>query len=925
MAKLVVRPISKGLNTDKLAFNIDNDSFPLLINAYQWRGRIKRKRGTSFLGRLTRFFDSTNSSYGSISSFNLTAGAGNLITDFDLDAKTPNASIVPGSVEITDTVSLDVYTDPAMDGVLVGAPSGSGTINYATGAITITGGLNHAVTAQFLYYPDLPVMGLEDWANSASAFPGTIGFDPVYSYNILTNFPYRIYDVSFYKNPATGTYVGYTEKTVVTPTSWNGQDYQQFWTTNYQGAFWATNGVNVPFSTQNIGMQFKPIVTVTVTAGGPPATASLQITGHGLSVGDFLFINEVVTTTGINWQTGYVITVTDTNNVVVEFPNATIATNGSGGIAQYLTNRSDTTKDCIRWFDGDPTDGDPDDPVLNGHLGWVNFMPPLSRSAFSIADLPPAIYYLVGAKAIVAFKDRLLFLGVVIQTKTGVPIYLQDTVIYSQNGTPFYTASFTGDVSAATTQFTAILTPTNQSASPPGYFSDQTGFGGYIEAGILQPIKTVVNNEDVLLVGFNNRQTRLAYTGNDILPFNFFNINSELGSSSTFSAITLDRGALTVGLNGIVLTSQVSAQRVDLPIPDQVFQFNLLNNGVERITAQRDFINEWVYFTYCSNDNDELIYPNQTLQYNYRDNSWAIFNESYTTYGQFKILEDATWATIGDRFATWNVWNEPWEAGGSTLLQPSVIAGNQQGFIVFRDRGTNESNSLYIQDITIALGIVTITSPDHDLNNGDFIVISGCLGMSDINGQIFGVDDRTTDTFTLSLAVGQSVPSGTYLGSGVIQRMYVPYIQTKQFPVAWDMARKTRIGNQQYLLTTTALGQVTLLIFLSMDDSNPYNDGFIVPNVNSQNNSLIYSTILYTCPESTNLGLTAANTNLQMVTGAQQQQIWHRMNTSLIGDTVQIGITLSEDQMRDSDLKSQFTEIELHGFILDIQPSQLLA
>ena len=31
---------------------------------------------------------------------------------------------------------------------------------------------------------------------------------------------------------------------------------------------------------------------------------------------------------------------------------------------------------------------------------------------------------------------------------------------------------------------------------------------------------------------------------------------------------------------------------------------------------------------------------------------------------------------------------------------------------------------------------------------------------------------------------------------------------------------------------------------------------------------------------------------------SQQEQIWHRMNTSLIGDTVQIGFTMSDDQMR---------------------------
>jgi hypothetical protein len=939
MPKLVVRPIDKGLRTDRLAFNIDNDSFPFLLNAYQWRGRIKRKRGTSFLNRLTRYFDSTVSAYTGTTtnpSFTISfdgSGNANLFgpytnatpISFSLQA---NGNIVPGSVSITGSVGPVTYTDPTMDGYLT--PTGTGgpnTINYATGAIHIPAQAGGTATVHFLYYPDLPVMGLEDLVEAASAFPGTIAFDTNYSYNILTLFPYAIYDVSFYKNPASATINGhaYTAKTTVTPTSWNGQDYQQFWTTNYQGAFWATNGVNVPFSTENIGMQFAPASAITYVSS-TATTLVVTITGSPLVIGDWVFVNEWTGTNAntLNWQTGFVSNIAG-GNITITFPYATI---GAGpytpGIIQYLTNRSNATIDCIRWYDGDPTNGSPTSPVLNGHLGWVNFMPPLSRSVFSIADQPAAIYYLVGAKAILPFKDRLLFFGAVIQSSTGSPIYLPDTVVYSQNGTPYYTASFTGDVSSATTVFNALLVPVNQTATANAYFSDQTGFGGYVEAGYSQPITTVINNEDVLIVGFTQKQTRLVYTGNDILPFNFFNINSELGSSSTFSGITLDRGSLTIGPNGIVLTSQVSSQRIDLPIPDQVFEFNLTNNGIQRITAQRDFINEWIYFTYPSNE-VTWIYPNQTLQYNYRDDSWAVFNESYTTYGQFRISQDASWATIGQRYATWEDWNEPWSAGATTLLQPKVIAGNQQGFVVFRDSGTNESNSLYIQAITITSGVVTITSPNHNLNEGDYVVISGCLGVSNINGAIFGVDIPTTNTFVLSLAVGQVVPSGTYAGGGVIQRMYVPFVQTKQFPVAWDAARKTRLGNQQYLFSTTSSGQVTLYIYLSMNDASPYNFGPIVPQVNAENDALIYSTIVYTCPESTNLGLTPANINLQMITAPQQQQIWHRMNTSLIGDTVQLGITLSDTQMRDTGFNSQFAEIELHGFIMDVNPSQLLA
>jgi len=921
--KIIVGPVNKGFRNDVTPFNVDNDSFPRLVNAYQWRGRIKRRRGTSFLGRLQRYFDSLSTAYnpGTTTQVLSGGGAGNLLTGFSGSGIDSNASLVPGKVIINDVTTAVQYTDPSMDGTL----SPGGTINYATGAFTISPAAADTVNASFVYYPSLPVMGLEQLILDPSANTAQIGFDTTYAYNIPINNPYTPYSVSFYKNPASSG--SYTQKTTSTPVKWNGQNYQQFWTTNYQGALWATNGITQPFTTTNIGMQYKAITTVTVTSA---TTATLTINAHGLVVGDFVFVNEVLTTTGINFQSGYVTTVTDANNVVVTFPNATLATNGTGGIAQYLTSNADATKDGIRWYDGDPTTGSyPQTPTPG--KGWVNFAPPLNNfptnPTFSISDLPPAQYYLAGAKMIIAFKDRLLFLGPVVQTSSAnSQTYLPDTIIYSQNGTPYYTASFAytsatvNFVPSPTIVYHPLLVPPIQPAQPTflqgsqptAFWEDQPGFGGFVQAGTQSAITTVSPNEDVLIVGFKNRQTRLVYTSNDIVPFNFYTINSELGSESTFSSIILDRGVISVGGRGIIITSQTASQRIDLPIPDQVFQIQLTGNGSSRVTAQRDYINEWIYFTYNSNESAG-DFPDQTLLYNYRDDTWAIFNETYTTYGTFQPQTGYTWATIGLKYPSWSAWTDPWDAGETTLLQPQTIGGNAQGFIMFMADGTGEGNSEYIKSISGS----TITSPGHGLNDNDYILISGALGTigTQINGNIFSVNVIDNDTFT----VNPTLTSGTYLGLGVFKRMYIPFIQTRQFPVSWQSARKTRIGVQQYLLTTTANGQITLLIFLSQNASEAYN------SPNESNNSLIYSSVLYTCPESTNLGLTPANINLQMITAQQQSQIWHRMNTSLLGDTVQIGFTMSDEQMRDPDLKNQFSEIELHGFLLDVSPSQVLA
>jgi len=393
----------------------------------------------------------------------------------------------------------------------------------------------------------------------------------------------------------------------------------------------------------------------------------------------------------------------------------------------------------------------------------------------------------------------------------------------------------------------------------------------------------------------------------------------------------MDKGCLTRGTRGFTITSQTECQRIDLEIPDEVFEIDLTNHGNERFTAGRDFINEWCYFTYPVNQESNVIdkFPDQTLQYNYRDNSWAVFRESFTRYGAFRRETGFTWQTVGLTFATWEVWNEAWNAGSSTLLQQEVIAGNQQGFVMFRDDGTNESISMYIQSFSNATNIVT--SPNHNLANNEFVYITGALGTVGtlVNNKIFSVFNVTQNTFELDPDPG--ITTETYFGNAVMKKLYVPFIQTRQFPVAWSMGRKTRIGPQQYLLTVTDNAQITLLIYLSQNNSNPYNTGTIVPAITPSvpdNNALIYSTVLYTCPESSNLGLTPFNSNLQTPTAAQQEQIWHRVNTSLIGDTVQLGFTLSDAQMRavtdDGALISQEAEIELHGFGFDVSQSQLL-
>jgi hypothetical protein len=955
--QIYIGKFAKGLSQYFLPFNIDNDTFPFMVNFYVWRGRAKRKRGTIFLGRLQRQLQiSTTPNNYQVHSFALVAGAGNFIVQYSLGS---SSSIVPGSINIV--VGANTYTDPGMDGVLVGIPAGSGTINYTTGAFTITGGgagvVTGNATASFSYFPGLPVMGLREFISllSSSQYPLLIAFDTKYAYQINQNSAtVFFYNVTYYKNTNT-------------PFVWNGANYQQFWTTNYQNALWATN--NKP------GFHFENINTIVV---GNPTTINTSA-NHNLITGDYVFFNEITgADAGLLNLTTQQVTVTSPTQFTVPVNTTAKAINNSG-IFQTLTSSGTTpTEDGIRWYDGDPTSGT-GIPTGTGR-GWVNFAPPLTATTVSINDLTSKLYYLVGALAIVPFKDRLLFFSPYIQATDGNPaIQLQDTVIWSWNGTPYYSS----------------LVPTlpvgSETFDPTAYYVDQTGKGGYLSAGIQRPIITVNSNEDVLLVGFSNRQMRFVYTGDDLFPFLFFIINSELGSSATFSGITLDRGALTIGSYGIALTTQQSTQRVDLDIPDQVFDIQALNNGVQRVNSARDFFKEWIYFSYPTGSGNSPIFPTQTFLYNYRDTTWAILYENFTAHGTYRKSSKYTWKTIP--FPTWAQWNEPWNSGSTTALFPSIVAGNPQGYVLIKGQGTGEGLSGAIKAIANNGGFTQITSINHCVTNanpltgdGDFLYFQGALttttatitnisqasqalvtavntfsagqyvfisevvGMTQINGRFVQIVSATAANFTINLdtttftayssagiatyaplqnqigkvtsvidadnfVVDIPFPTGTYIGLGQFVRLSQPLIQTKQFPFYWEQGRQVRLSAQKYLLDMTATGQITANIYLSQDADNPWNTPL--------NNSVVYSQTVFTCPESTNIGLTAFNTNLQMPTAESQYQIWHRYNTSLIGDTFQIGLTLSDAQMRDYYLAT--AEIALHGMHLTVDKAGHLA
>lgn len=963
--RIVIANFTTGYETDREPFLINNDAFPVLNNAYEWRGRILRKRGISLLGRLQD--DLVTQALG------ITDGggafAGNIFTIFGIDAFAPNASLVLGSIEII--IGDQIYYDPTpatggflRGGIITGATqanpceitsighnlttgntvtitqvqgmiqlnglsytitvtgvntftldgidstgfgaytmggiwrslnAATGTINYQTGDITIQTNPVLAATAvliDFSFYLALPVLGLEDFDIGFINQEILISFDTKLSYgfNQGTNL---FYNVNFYKS--TGE-----------PFQWQGADFQQFYSANYlgvtsitdtgtnTGCLWATNG--------NPGFHFITIASVTVAAPDTPASVSTITTtaNHNLTDDDFVFINEVPnvnatavgsgapprpasTFGGINGASAQV-TVLTPNSFSIPTPYTNGASPVPNGIVQYLTRATDTTGDGIRWYDGDPT--------VSTDFGWVNFSPPLSQYD-SVNNPNPQ--YLVGAKIVFPFKNRLLFFNCYLRTSKSSPGNQLNAsrLVYSQVGTPYYSLPL---------PFPLLGNLPNADA----WFQNVAGKGGFLTAPIEEQVVTVDTNEDLLIVGFETRPLKLISTGDDILPFVYQTISSELGSFSTYASITLDIGTLYIGEYGIALVTSTSAQRIDLQIPDQVFEIARNANQTDRITAVRDYQKELIYFTfplgqYSTAIEPQKVFPSRTFLYNYRENTWATMDENFTRYGTFRRTTNRTWANIGQIYPTWSVWNDPWSYGANQSFFPTIVGGNQQGFVMEKGLGTAEGRSQYIQ----AVSGITITSPDHNLTNNDFIFITGMLGSTELNNTVQQITVDDTDNFTVN-----DPSTGIYLGGGVYSRLSLPFIQTKQFPNFWGNGTGIRLGTQRFLLSANSTPkegdeppQITVNVYSSQNNDNASND----PAANSY---LAFSNIVLTCAEPENLY------------SSKQDQIWHRQSSSFNGDTVQLAFTLSNDQMRDMNINQQ--EITLHAIVLDVYRGPVL-
>lgn len=824
----VIKNFEGGLSTTLSPVNIDDDEFAELTNMFCYRGSLRQKAGNRSIGALTTLIVTTQAS-----PFTTLNGSGdgsfNALTGLPSSAYLSSQSLL-----LSDGVN-SYSQSPTLDGTLISSGTATGTINYSTGAVTITGGApNGVVTGSISSCLGLPIMGIANWLSGTVNTP--IIWDTTYSYTYNPSA-----SIPLLQNSA---FVGSNNIC-----SWHGLDYELFSYANFAGSLFCTNGI--------AGMQLKTISGITLGT-----TTTININNHGLVVDDYIWFNEIVGTTQLNGQTAQVATVVNADNITINVNSSSYTLYTSGGIAQYLTSSAPSpTKDGIRYYYGG---------------GWVNYSPPIN----SFVAGGSSVEYICGCTSMLVFKGRLLLFGVYVATSAqaiaGSYVLLPSTMFYSSIfgvnfGSPYYTT----------------LNPINAVNAGAFYAFPAGVYGGNIDFGTGQPILGAIDWKlDYVFVTFFSYRLRLYSTSSPITPFAYTRISSQYGGCNYTSAVSLDQAIFDLSAGGFIASTATNVQRFDLDNISLYLSVSLQNNGQRRVVSYNDAALEAIYFTFPNVSNDN-VFPDTSLLYNYRNNTWALMETSFTCYGLLpNVAQGASDLEIQQMTKLWSQYTDPWNFQGVGTGVTYRAAGNQCGLIfdLGDETGYQNDYSLPIQAISGS----TFTIVNHNLTVGKVLKITGCVGVTGVNGGIYVVNS-VVDNNTVVLSISGN--SGSYLGLGQAAVIDNFVIKTKDFNDGIGKATGICITNVWVLLQTNNSNGANFVMLAYPDTST------VPSNLGEEQTKYvpIYYPTLFSSPDATD-GFNDGQIN--------QTEIWKEVVINTTGSSVSLQMTRLLEQILSADTVS---------------------
>lgn len=794
--------MSSGLVQQREEFLLPDDAYPKLRNAYVWRERIKRKEGCLLLGRLQR-----NLTTQSLGNTIATGVAFNLFTQINRSGSiTGITQANPGQVTTAAPHLLQSNQYVTLSGVVTMTE-----VNGKTYKITVTGASTFTI-------------GVDTTSYSGAGTGGTWETDDTSEEPNKTIVPRSV--VITMPGPIVFTDQGNGTLTSVTIGNSGVINY-------VTGSITLTTTTGAGVSTVSFsyypGLPVMGIRTRELQNSLNDQTVFFdQVYAYIFNFSADRFQEFIPGTTwnaanegvdGINffWSTNYWVSqalIPGTSNPLFTTSNVKLfwETNNSGS-----------------------SGGLADPPRITDGVTWVDFYNDGAPATFSpwaqieLSGMTPV--YLTNFLSMLPFRGRMLTFNTWEGTNATSSQNFSNRIRWSTIGNPF-------------------IPYTNGPPATGSWRDDIRGQGGFLDIPTSEDIVSIGFVRDNLVIYCERSTWQLRYTGRSIAPFQIERVNSELGGSGPFSAVQFDTSLIGIGDKGIVECDSYKSQRMDIKILDFVFNIQNANDGDVRVQGVRDFINRLAFWTIplSSEYDGELpnankIFPNIRLVYNYENDSWALFEDSYTALGTVQPQDTRTWLTTT---IPWIQCNFSW-IGTQERGQPDIVGGNQQGYVEYLDQQTVNDVSLAITGIQGNTTLPTvITSPSHNLKTGDVIGIQNIpIGTpyANLNGGIFGIvlgDNSNTDyqdkfrLYVFDFGTGEfstpkfDVPSGDYIGGGQINIRENFSIVSKKFNFL-DEGQSIQMGYIDVLMSATEPNQPGAISFLVYLDYNENQTSNTVP------------------------------------------------------------------------------------------------
>lgn len=361
---------------------------------------------------------------------------------------------------------------------------------------------------------------------------------------------------------------------------------------------------------------------------------------------------------------------------------------------------------------------------------------------------------------------------------------------------------------------------------------------GLLQADTYENITGCTILGQVLALNFDRSNWTAEKTKDAFNPYFIRKVPSVLGTNAKFSAVSWSDIVRSMGKTGLIGTDGRQSLRVDDKIPnftaDEVDQlgFNLTYGGFDRINNQ--FL--WSY----KEAEADITTQNKVLVGNYEENTWSIYNQRFSVFGQTDLGLNLNWDKIdqtsgNDSWAMWDTTEELWDDIGIEQAIQKTLAGDDLGFIYELNQDYDDYFTT-ISNITQAAQAVLTVSATGILA-GDRVVVANVEGMTEINnfdpdtneilGEIYEVVTATPTSITLN--VDSTLFTAATPNTGTISKVISFSAETIPFNPFRSIGRRCYISHVEFLIDTNG-GSLKVDVYADEEESPFKDDILLIPS-----------------------------------------------------------------------------------------------